>query len=755
MQLVFNPIWSWWQVALVVTGMLVMVLWIYPKRVRHLSPFYRRLLIGLRLAAVVVLTAAMLRPAVQWKDSDQSAASLMILTDTSRSTNTQDGPGGISRREAILKTLEESSDLFETLKKKVDIRFYDFAESLTPTEKPQNSAEGNQTAIGSALDRLLEENSGNRIAGVILMSDGAERSVIKEHDPRSKAQEFGQRGIPIYTVGYGTAGLSESLDLSVEDLLVDPLVFEKKTVPVSARIRVQGAAGRRLTVRLLVENRAGIRPGEAATMATPKTTRKTIASKQIEPTGNSEVFPVELSFIPQQPGELKIAVEVVALKDELKDQNNRLETLITVQKGGINIAYFNHPLSTEQKFLRAMNTSDKIQVEFHDIRTGRLSTKAAIDPEIFEPDQFDAYIIGNIPASAFGKENLQKLADRVNQGAGLMMTGGVHSFGPGGYANTPLAELLPVTMRRSEVGNSFDPALHLDGAIQMQPTPQGLQHFVMRLDPKDNMKSWTTLAPLNGANRLRPKRGALVQILAASEQGDPLLLFHEVGQSRVMAFAADSTYRWYLDGKQELHQRFWRQIILYLARKELDTDQLIWARIDPRNFAPRQLVPITFGARDEKGQPIPQADFTIEVMNPQGEKQSIQPQLSSNGNTAVFADSETSGDYWVRVAAQKDGNPLSFDGWTRFIVDSRDLEMDNPAANPALLEELSILSGGNTIPPEALGDFLNRLIEGKGIALNEFTKLHQTTLWDNWFFLSLFVALMTAEWIVRKSRGLV
>ncbi|MCH7688100.1 MAG: hypothetical protein IH899_15705, partial [Planctomycetes bacterium] len=55
MKLVFDPVWSWWLVAVVVGGLLAMVLLVYPQRVRHLPGFYRRLLIGLRLAAVLVL----------------------------------------------------------------------------------------------------------------------------------------------------------------------------------------------------------------------------------------------------------------------------------------------------------------------------------------------------------------------------------------------------------------------------------------------------------------------------------------------------------------------------------------------------------------------------------------------------------------------------------------------------------------------------------------------------------------------------
>ena len=50
---------------------------------------------------------------------------------------------------------------------------------------------------------------------------------------------------------------------------------------------------------------------------------------------------------------------------------------------------------------------------------------------------------------------MHDLAEAVNHGAGLIMLGGFHSFGPGGYGETPLADVLPVVMDRLE-RQSFD-----------------------------------------------------------------------------------------------------------------------------------------------------------------------------------------------------------------------------------------------------------------------------------------------------------
>lgn len=755
-KLVFEPIWSWWAVVPTCLLLVAFVLTTYPPRVRHLRPLWRRTLIGARLAAALVLCFAMLRPELHFQDEEEKTATLLILVDASRSTNTADGPSGTTRRAAMLKAIADSESSLARLKERVDLQYYDFDRELRAVDELQPAAQGQQTALGAVLEALLSQSRGSRTAGALMLSDGAQRALPPhDADPRAVARRLGELQVPVYTVPFGSSSITgTALDLAAEDLLVDPVAFEKKTVPVSARIRVVGAANRELTVRLLLEDRGGRSPGQAGEMTIPPANRNAVPTMRIRPTGNSDVIPVNLSFVPDRPGEFKLALEVVPLDEELVVRNNRLETLITVRKGGINIAYFDI-VRPEAKFIGKVNRTDQIQLDYIPVKERRFQHQTEISPQLFERDAYDAYIIGDVPASVFGADLLRRLFNRVEDGAGLMMTGGLHSYSAGGYAQSPLADLLPVALDPGGVQapDVIDETQQHLQDLQMQPTRAGQSHYVMLLDSPDrNREAWAELAPLNGANRLRKKHD-LIQVLAESPDGIPLLFSHERGQARILSFAGDTTWLWHLQGHEEYHQRFWRQIILWLSRKELDGDQPVWARVEPRNVNPASPAAIEFGARDENGAPIEGAEFQVEVTLPDGEKVQVPPQTLGERNLADFTRTELPGDYWVRVSATRDGESLGLDAFTRFIVDARDLEMDNPAADPALLEEIARLTGGTSVPPETLTSFLDELSQQP--LLEDSAQLQRTTLWDNWYLLLLFVSLMSAEWFVRKSRGLV
>ena len=60
-------------------------------------------------------------------------------------------------------------------------------------------------------------------------------------------------------------------------------------------------------------------------------------------------------------------------------------------------------------------------------------------------------------------------------------------------------------------------------------------------------------------------------MLATSVSGEPILVAQDYGKGRVLAFAGDSTWRWARSTpeSQSKHGRFWRQMVVWLARAEL------------------------------------------------------------------------------------------------------------------------------------------------------------------------------------------
>jgi hypothetical protein len=521
---------------------------------------------------------------------------------------------------------------------------------------------------------------------------------------------------------------------------------------VRVQLHAHGARGRKAQVRVLVEDRRDRSPGESGPLVPAPATQSARPVQELEFTGEHQTIPLDLSFVPETAGELKIAVEVSPLEGELLTRNNRIETIVSVKQGGLRVAYFDI-IRSEQRMLRMVNGEDKIQLDFFDVRGGRFRGQTVIDPSWFDRGKYDAYIIGDVPADVFGPRLLGLLADRVREGSGLLMTGGLQNYSAGGYAATPLAELLPVVLTAvpPSAGRAPSQQGQLTGAQPMIPTEVGLKRFVMQLASSEkNRARWEALAPLRGATRLQPKH-ELIEVWAQTRDGSPLLLAADVGRSRIAAFGGDTTYQWVLHGQGEDHQRFWRQMILWLARKEADATQSVWVRIDPRNYLPGATAAVETGARDEHGVPLTGVEFQVEVTDPSGKVHAVPPRATPAGAIGDFAGTADAGDYWVRVTARKNGQVLGLGATTRFIVDARDLELDQPNADYDLLRQIADITGGQSLQSEDLEGFVKRL---EGMKLEDLTRVSVVPLWDNFWLLGLLVSLLTAEWALRKKWGL-
>src|SRR5262249_9540369 len=87
---------------------------------------------------------------------------------------------------------------------------------------------------------------------------------------------------------------------------------------------------------------------------------------------------------------------------------------------------------------------------------------------------------------------LSLIAKQVKErGAGLLVMGGYESLGNSDWQGTPIADVLPVEV---------DSPGQVEAEIQMEPTAQGLSHFLLRLTEKPdvNKELWSRLPKLDG-----------------------------------------------------------------------------------------------------------------------------------------------------------------------------------------------------------------------------------------------------------------
>ncbi len=85
------------------------------------------------------------------------------------------------------------------------------------------------------------------------------------------------------------------------------------------------------------------------------------------------------------------------------------------------------------------------------IRGGRLNVKTPrpgdCDWSLEQLASYSSILIENVPASEIGERGMENIAAWVSQtGAGMIMTGGRNSYGPGGYFRSPLEPIMPVSM---------------------------------------------------------------------------------------------------------------------------------------------------------------------------------------------------------------------------------------------------------------------------------------------------------------------
>ena len=252
----------------------------------------------------------------------------------------------------------------------------------------------------------------------------------------------------------------------------------------------------------------------------------------------------------------------------------------------------------------------------------------------------------------------------------------------------------------------------------------------------------------------------------------PVLAAQRYGAGRVLSLTADTTWKWKFQiealGMDGPYYRFWRQAVRWLAgRKEEDLsgEDLLWAGPNKVEYAYDETVLVEAKVRRRDKQPHDGAAVEMEVHYPV-------PIQRRNDEGAVYLEKSATirfnpvplglgryqaslrppvgGIYRAVVKASDAGGMLAQTEF-EFAVGQATSEFDRVDVDEVALRALAAETGGefHTLAtagriPDELERRRRRVIEQKEI--------------DPWsaplYFMPLFLAFATAEWLLRKRSGL-
>jgi uncharacterized membrane protein len=740
--LAFHPLWPPYVTLFLIALALAGSYLIYRRTAGFLSPSWLYLFAGLRAAALSLVILLFLQPVLRLRSVIPQKNFVAVAYDLSRSMEIRDEGNGQSRLEVVKHLLRPSDNpLLSQLAAKFKVRFFRFSGTAERSEAfgdiPHH---GSITNIERTLNQIAGELSTAPIAGIILITDGADN---RSKSLDSTAAQFRARNIPVYPIGIGSADFSRDTELL--RVTAPKRVLKDTVVEAEVSVRSTGYAGRRAKLLVLDQNRL-------------------LQNQEITLGSNGEVKTYRISFNSQSAGPRVFRFRLEPFPDEVVQENNEQTILVRVDNGQPQILYVEGEPRWEYGFLRRAILQDKNlrvvtllrQADGKFLRQGVESS--AVLQKGFPTDKnelfpYKAVILGSVEASFFTFDQLRMISDFVSRrGGGFLMLGGRNSFGQGGYLNTPIEDLLPVSLGRAGAIPEFQ-----DLEYKVRLTSYGWQHPITRLSLSEdqNRKRWESAPALMGFNpvgALKPGATLLAQGSAPDSGGqNPVILaFQRFGRGKSVALTTASTWRWKmgLDHTDNFHELFWKQMLRWLVS---DVPDPVGIAAEKHSYSLDDTVLIQAEANDSSFLPVNNAQINARVKAPSGEISSV-PMVWDPEKDGVYSGTfkpHEEGIYEVSAEGLQ-GNKSLGNGTANFRIAESAEEFHNAALNSALLKRLADETGGRYYSPDnsrTLAEDISYIDKGS-------SRIEEKDLWDMPLLFLLLAGLVSTEWTLRKRKGL-
>jgi uncharacterized membrane protein len=405
----------------------------------------------LRVAIVSLLTLALARPEFRLRSA---GSDVVVIVDRSRSMP----PRNEAQAEELIRLLEPQRRPGDRLGVVSFGRFPRVEMPLSSDGRFSGftaSIDGEASNLSAALDAAGEIIPLERSGRVIVLSDGRATGL----DARAAARRLTARGIPVDVRYFGREDAAK--DVAVSALVVPPSVAAQEPFLLTATLKATAPAKTTLTL---------LRNG------------KPIARTMRE----LAVGPTVLTFrdLNEAPG-----LAAYELRAETPDdgvvENDFGRAVVRVEGPPRVLLFTDKPNGTLATALRDAKLALEVRAP------GPLTMQ--------QLEGVGAVVLEDVEAGRLSENGLHVLAQFVKEaGGGLVMTGGKHSFGEGGYRKSPVEDLLPVSLEMREEQRKAAIAMAVimdcscsmgvrvpDGRTKMELAAEGVVGALQLLNPRD------------------------------------------------------------------------------------------------------------------------------------------------------------------------------------------------------------------------------------------------------------------------------
>lgn len=378
-----------------------------------------RLYRPLRVLCLLLLTLILAGPQLE---RSKEGLELWVLADRSDSV-----------RPLLSGHLEEWLHLIGSSKGRHDtLRRIDFAGEAVErvaggaTDEIQATA---ATRIALAAQMAMAGRDKRRAAKVLLLSDGYSTEPLD-----GLGEQLSLAAMPLY---YRLPALDAAADTRLESLRAPSRLLPSE--PLLIEFEASGRAGTGAAYRLL----------RGSTL---------IGSREFTFGSDGRAF-FRLVDNPPTGGSHNYRVEIIDPADPLPG-NNSAETWVLVQGGQRVLLLSPYAGDPVAQALASAGIPVQVVNDFTTLNAGSLGGARAV-------------LLNNVPANALPEGFLQALRFYVTeQGGGMAMLGGKRSFGSGGYYDSPIDDILPVSMELKEDHKKLATAMAIvldrSGSMSMQ-----------------------------------------------------------------------------------------------------------------------------------------------------------------------------------------------------------------------------------------------------------------------------------------------